>query len=191
MPAIGRSRRLAPEVPIPHVEASSFTPGSFGSEAPDAGSFRDRDKGVRMKISEILSRKGSQVVSVSPDSSVTTAIRLLVNHGIGSVVVKQDTEVVGILTERDILRLVDRDDGALTSATVATAMTRDLIVALPSDDVGYVMEVLTKNRIRHLPVMEGGEIRGIISIGDVVNALRREVETENRYLRDYVQGMVS
>ncbi len=144
-----------------------------------------------MKISEILSRKGGQVVAVNPDSSVTTAIRLLVNHGIGSVVVKEGNEVVGILTERDILRLVDRDSGALTEATVSSAMTRDLIVALPSDDVGYVMEVLTKNRIRHLPVMEDGEIRGIISIGDVVNALRREVETENRYLRDYVQGMVS
>ncbi|TVP54436.1 MAG: CBS domain-containing protein [Gemmatimonadales bacterium] len=144
-----------------------------------------------MKISEILSRKGGQVVAVSPDSSVTTAIRLLVNHGIGSVVVKEGDEVVGILTERDILRMVDRNTDALTEATVSSAMTRDLIVALPSDDVGYVMEVLTKNRIRHLPVMEAGEIRGIISIGDVVNALRREVETENRYLRDYVQGMVS
>lgn len=142
-----------------------------------------------MKIKEILGQKGRDVVTIGPGETIGKAIRLLVNHGIGSVVVNEGDSTVGILTERDILRLIDRDPEAL-SVRVGDAMTTDLIVALPDDDVPYVMEVMTKNRIRHVPVMAHGEVRGIISIGDVVNALRRTVESENRYLRDYVQGMV-
>jgi CBS domain-containing protein len=143
-----------------------------------------------MKIRDILGRKGQGVVTVAPDRSVADAVRLLNQHGIGAVVVVEGGDVRGILTERDILRLVDRDPAALASRTVAETMTREVIVGLSDDDVSYVMEVMTRNRIRHLPVVEGGALRGIISIGDVVNALRQSVEAENRYLRDYVQDMV-
>lgn len=69
-------------------------------------------------------------------------------------------------------------------------MTRDVIVAEADDDVAYLMEVMTRNRIRHLPVMEEGRLLGMVSMGDVVNTLRQDVEAENRYLRDYVQGVV-
>jgi CBS domain-containing protein len=143
-----------------------------------------------MHMHEILGRKGHRVVTVGPGGTVADAVRLLVEHGIGSVVVTEGDEILGILTERDVLRLADRDPGELRTRRVEEVMTRDLIVAEPSDDVAYVMEVMTRNRIRHLPVLEEGQLRGLISIGDVVNALRNDVEAENRYLRDYVQGMV-
>jgi CBS domain-containing protein len=143
-----------------------------------------------MRIHEILGRKGQDIVAIDPGGRLSKALRLLVNHGIGSVLVKEGDKTLGILTERDILRVLDRDPAALEELTVGEAMTHELIVAVPDDDVSYVMEILTKNRIRHLPVMVDGTIQGIISIGDVVNALRRETESENRYLRDYVQGMV-
>jgi len=146
-----------------------------------------------MKIREILNKKGHQVVTIEPHRTLSEAVRLLVNQGIGSLVVTEDAvndPVQGILTERDILRLVDRDPGVLARESVGAVMTRDVIVAEADDDVAYLMEVMTRNRIRHLPVMEEGRLMGMVSIGDVVNNLRKDVEAENRYLRDYVQGMV-
>ena len=146
-----------------------------------------------MKIREILHRKGHEVVTIEPHRALSEALRLLVNQGIGSLVVTEDAvsdPVQGILTERDILRLVDRDPGVLARESVGEVMTRDVIVAEADDDVAYLMEVMTRNRIRHLPVMAEGRLIGMVSMGDVVNTLRKDVEAENRYLRDYVQGMV-
>jgi CBS domain-containing protein len=146
-----------------------------------------------MKIREILVRKGHEVVTIDPERTLAQAIRLLVTRGIGSLVVtggEGKEDIAGILTERDILRTVDREPDALLRRRVGEVMTQELIVAEPDDDVAYLMEVMTRNRIRHLPVVEGGRLRGMVSIGDVVNALRQDVEAENRYLRDYVQGVV-
>jgi CBS domain-containing protein len=146
-----------------------------------------------MKIREMLDRKGRTVVTIESRRTIADALRLLVNQGIGSLVVKEpgdDQGIEGILTERDVLRLVDREPGGLTLRSVGEVMTRDVLVAEPNDDVAYLMEVMTRNRIRHLPVVEDGCLSGMVSIGDVVNELRRDVEAENRYLRDYVQGVV-
>jgi CBS domain-containing protein len=143
-----------------------------------------------MKIREVLNRKGREVVTIVPEATVGAAVRLLVRHGIGSVVVAREEEILGILTERDVLRLVDRDPTALSHLPVAEAMTATLIVGALDDDLPQVMEVMTRRRVRHLPVMEGRVLHGLISIGDVVNALRRSAEHENHLLRDYVQGTV-
>jgi CBS domain-containing protein len=143
-----------------------------------------------MKIQDILARKGREVHTVGPKQTVTQAVRLLVTHGIGSLMVVESGEIRGIITERDILRLVDRDPSALATTKVEEAMTRELIVGVPRDGVPHVMDLMTKNRVRHLPVVEGGSLYGIISIGDVVNALRRDAESENQHLKQYVQGMV-
>ncbi len=143
-----------------------------------------------MKIHEMLGRKGRVVHTVGPDEKVAHAIRLLVNHGIGSLVVADGDKVVGIITERDVLRLADRRPDALGEVPVREAMTRDLVVVTPDDDVGRVMNVMTANRVRHLPVMDGTTLFGIISIGDVVNELRQDAENEREHLRNYVQGIV-
>lgn len=146
-----------------------------------------------MRIREMLERKGHAVVTIEPHRTIADAVRLLVDRGIGSLVVKEPGDqngIQGILTERDVLRLVHREPGALTLRSVSEVMTRELLVAEPEDDVGYLMEVMTRNRIRHLPVVHEGRLTGMVSIGDVVNELRRDVEAENRYLRDYVQGVV-
>ncbi len=143
-----------------------------------------------MKIREILRRKGDHVVTVTPARTVQAALRLLVEHGIGSVVVVDEGEIRGIVTERDVLRLVNRDPAASGNTLIAAMLSGEVIVAVPDDDVQYVMEVMTRNRVRHLPIVEDGQLVGIISIGDVVNHIRRDVEAENRYLRDYVHGLV-
>lgn len=141
-----------------------------------------------MKIRDILRTKGTDVILTSPEETVLAAMRTLVRHNIGSVVVEEEGEVRGILTERDVLRLGSRDPQLLSTTLVREAMTEELVVGLPDDDIHYAMAIMTENRIRHLPVVEEGRMRGIISIGDLVNACRQEAEVENRYLRDYIQG---
>lgn len=144
-----------------------------------------------MKIRDLLNEKGYEVVTVPPSFPIQDAMRLLVEHNIGSVVVAREKVVEGILTERDILRLAAESSAAMTSMKVEEVMSKDVVVALLDDSLDYVMEIMTKNRIRHLPIVDQGWMQGILSIGDVVNALRKKVEVENNYMRDYIRGVFS
>ncbi len=141
-----------------------------------------------MKIEEILRRKGHDVVTITESHSVLEAVQVLVSHNIGGLVVAEGSHPTGILTERDILRLTARSPGELGSIQVGAVMTRELITATPEDRVPDMMDVMTQNKIRHLPVMEGERLIGIISIGDLVNACRVSAEEENSQLRHYIQG---
>jgi CBS domain-containing protein len=143
-----------------------------------------------MRAQRILEQKGHDVVSIPPGRTVADAVRLLVEHGIGSVVVREGDSLEGILTERDILHLAARDASSLADTNVEEVMTRDLVVARPEDPVERLMELMTRHRVRHLPVVEDGTLLGLVSIGDVVNALRLQAQAENDHLRHYVQGMV-
>ena len=143
-----------------------------------------------MKIGKLLDRKGGDVVTVPPYFPLQDTMRLLVQHNIGSVVISEDRVVQGILTERDILRLAAEDPARMASLKAEDVMTRDVIVGLPEDSLDYVMEIMTRNRIRHLPIVDDGWMAGIVSIGDVVSALRTETEAENRHMRDYILGKV-
>jgi CBS domain-containing protein len=146
---------------------------------------------IVMKIRDLLNEKGYDVVTVPPSFPIQDAMRLLVEHNIGSVVVAQDKVVEGILTERDILRLAAKSSASMASMKVEDVMTKNVVVALLDDSLDYVMEIMTKNRIRHLPIVDQGWMQGILSIGDVVNALRKKVEVENNYMRDYIRGVFS
>jgi CBS domain-containing protein len=141
-----------------------------------------------VKIRDILATKGSAVVTVTADSPVEQAIQLLVEHDIGSVVVMSDDVIRGILTERDLLRAAATDVQRLGTARVADLMTERVVTAAPEAAISDVMNIMSDLRIRHLPVVAGGELCGVISIGDVVNALRREVEQENHQLHAYITG---
>ncbi len=142
-----------------------------------------------MKIRDILSRKGRDVVTASAGDSVLQVVRVLVEHNIGGVVVvDRGGEVVGVLTERDVLRLTATNPGMLQDLEVGQVMTRNVIKLAADDDLAHVMEVMTENRIRHLPVIEDGKLAGIVTIGDVVNAFRRVAENENAHLRQYIQA---
>lgn len=143
-----------------------------------------------MKISEILGKKGRFVVTISPGRTVLEAIRLLVEKNIGSVVVTRNEQIVGILTERDVLRLTVDRHNELHRLRVSETMTADVITATPDSEIGQAMEVMTENRIRHLPVLSDGRLAGLLSIGDVVNALRESVQNENHHLKKYIQGSV-
>jgi CBS domain-containing protein len=143
-----------------------------------------------MKIRDVLQRKGAGVVTVEPDRTVLEAMQTLVEHNIGAVVVTRGGKPVGILSERDVLRLGAADLPSLATTLVADAMTKDVVVGVADDPVEYAAGIMTANRVRHLPILEGERLAGVVSIGDVVNAMKREKEVENRYLRDYIQGSV-
>lgn len=145
-----------------------------------------------MTLNDILRSKGRNVVTIGPEQTVLDAMRLLVEHDIGGVVVMRgQDDMVGILTERDVLRLGAADPHRLASSRVAETMTTELVVATPEDELTYVMDVMTLKRIRHLPVVEHGHLVGIVSIGDVVNACRRSAEGENEHLRAYIHGVTA
>lgn len=141
-----------------------------------------------MLVRDILSDKGKLVHTCSPDDSLADVVDLLVGHNIGSLVVLEEGEMVGIITERDILRASAATRGPLEFLTVRERMTRCPVVAAPQHDVSDVMCVMTERRIRHLPVVEGGRLVGIISIGDTVKAQHDELCRENHYLKSYIQS---
>ncbi|MEX2529622.1 MAG: CBS domain-containing protein [Gemmatimonadota bacterium] len=143
-----------------------------------------------MRIRHILARKGRYVSTVGAEASVAEALEVMMTHGVGSAVVLSGPRVVGIITERDVLSIVHRDPAGFSRTPVSEAMVSEPILAHPELGLDRVMDLMTENRVRHLPVMEGALLVGLVSIGDVVNELRTEVEAENRFLKAYVQGMV-
>jgi len=144
---------------------------------------------VRVTIRDILRRKGQRVVTITPDCTVLEAVNTLVAHNIGGLVVTSGDRPIGILTERDVLRLTARAPGQLQSFEVGAVMTRELILATPEHDLHEAMGLMTERKIRHLPVMNGDALAGIVSIGDLVNACRELAEDENQHLRGYIQGV--
>ena len=142
-----------------------------------------------MKAREILETKGSRVVTCHEDDSLIDALAIFSANKIGSlIVVDSHDKIQGIIAPRDILIVVLRNFDEIKTLKVSDIMTRDLIVATMDDRVDYIQAIMTENRIRHVPILEGSELRGIISIGDAVKAQIKEKEVENRYLKDYIEG---
>jgi CBS domain-containing protein len=141
-----------------------------------------------MTIRDILRRKGTSVLTVAPDTPVQEAMRTLVSHNIGALVVVDGAAVCGILSERDVLRAGAENLSILQTARVRDLMTQEVVTAAPEEDIRSVMDTLTERRIRHLPVVDAGGLAGMVSIGDVVNALRTSIEDENLALHAYIAG---
>lgn len=141
-----------------------------------------------MQLRDILHVKGDQVHIVSPDASLAEVVRILVERNCGSLVVcrpERPTHVLGIITERDILRAIAQPGSQLDRARVADHMTRDLVTARPEQGVEETMGQMTDRRIRHLPIVEDQRLVGIVSIGDIVKHHIAEVELEVSAMRGY------
>lgn len=142
-----------------------------------------------MKIRDILESKGYEVISIGKSKSVHEAIRVLVEHNIGALLVLDDKDnLVGIISERDILRESAEREKLLRTTKISQIMTKEVIIGVPDDESDYTLGIMTKNRIRHLPVLENDKVVGIVSLGDVVNAELDEQEYNNRYLKQYMFG---
>ena len=140
------------------------------------------------RIIDILSRKGNKAISVSPDTSVFDALKVMAENNIGSVVVKQNEKFVGIITERDYSRKVVLKGKNSTDTKVNEIMMSDFPLLKPNDTIEYCMELLTKNNIRYLPVFEEKNLAGIISISDVVKETIISQQQTIDHLHDYIHS---
>ena len=142
-----------------------------------------------MKVEQILQTKGAEVFAVSPSNSVAEAVSVLNEKNIGAVVVKgEQDEVVGIFSERDVVRKIGAKGAEAMSMQVADCMTPAPHTTSPEASVDEVMEQMTQKRIRHLPVMQSGRLVGVVSIGDVVKRKIDEAEQEAQALKEYIAG---
>ncbi|HZH09470.1 MAG TPA: CBS domain-containing protein [Microvirga sp.] len=140
-----------------------------------------------MNVDQILSLKGRNVVSIDASQSLGEAARLLSERRIGAVVVLDGRQpVAGILSERDIVKAVAAQGARALDEPVSRFMTTEVITCTGRSSVNELMELMTQRKFRHVPVVEGGQITGIISIGDVVKQRVEEVEAESQAIKDYI-----
>ena len=139
-----------------------------------------------MTVSAILKEKGDEIFSLSPGQSLSEAAEMLAEKRVGALLVLDGGRMAGILSERDIVRALAAKGASVLESPVADTMTRKVRHCEPSDTVSRVMEIMTEGRFRHLPVMEGGDLVGFISIGDVVKRRIGEVQQEAESIREYV-----
>ncbi|TWP38644.1 CBS domain-containing protein [Leekyejoonella antrihumi] len=141
-----------------------------------------------MRLNEILRSKGGQVVTITPDAAISELVDLFARHNIGAAIVSQDGSAIdGIVSERDVVRSLRAGTDVLQNR-VDTIMTSTVFSAKPTDTVDELARVMTEHRIRHVPVLEGDRIAGIVSIGDVVKSRIGELEFERNQLEGYIAG---
>ena len=140
-----------------------------------------------MTVKAILSRKGSDVVTIAPTANLSEAVKLLAERRIGAVIVTgADNRVAGILSERDIVRVLGERGADALGDNIAAVMTRKVTTCVEADTVADIMERMTTGKFRHVPVVEQGRLTGVISIGDVVKFRVEEIERESDALREYI-----
>lgn len=140
-----------------------------------------------MTAQAILDIKGHDIVSVPADAKLSAAIALLSERKIGAVLVMKEGRIEGILSERDIVRVLGMRGAAILEESVSAAMTSKVVTCRRTDTASAIMEKMTNGKFRHLPVLENDRIIGLISIGDVVKWRVREYEQEQETLRDYIK----
>jgi CBS domain-containing protein len=140
------------------------------------------------RVKEILRSKGTEIFSVSPDTSVYDAIHLLAEKEIGALLVMEDSLLVGIFSERDYARQIILKGRSSETTTVREIMTSKVLHAIPDNDTGECMTIMTDNRIRHLPVMDDAKVVGVISIGDLVRSIIAEQESTIVDLKKYINS---
>jgi CBS domain-containing protein len=140
-----------------------------------------------MTVRAILDSKGHHVTGVEPAGKLSAAIQILADKKIGAVLVMSNDRIEGILSERDIVRVLGERGAAVLDEPVSAVMTRKVVSCRESDTVSAIMEMMTLGKFRHLPVVEDGKVVGLISIGDIVKWRVREFEIEQEALRDYIK----
>jgi CBS domain-containing protein len=139
-----------------------------------------------MRIADVLRGKGGSVVTIDPDATVTELLEGLASHNIGAMVVVGADGVAGIVSERDVVRQLHAQGASVLSKPVSKIMTAVVSTCTKSDTVDSLTMLMTENRVRHVPVVENGELIGIVSIGDVVKTRMEELEAEHEQLQSYI-----
>ena len=140
-----------------------------------------------MTVRSILDTKGHQIVSLEPEAKLSAAVKTLAERKIGAVLVMQAGRIEGILSERDVVRVLGERGAAVLEEPVSAVMTRKVVNCKQSDTVSAIMEMMTHGKFRHLPVLDGERVVGLISIGDIVKWRVQEYEREQEALREYIK----
>lgn len=142
-----------------------------------------------MKLKDILKSKGAKVWTIREDQTIQEALHVLVNQNIGALLVLgKKGGIVGIISERDLVRGLASNPKGLNETPVQDLMVTNIIAGTPEDEVSYIMGIMTENRIRHVPVVAEGKLEGIVSIGDVVKTCLESQAYEIHYLKEYIYG---
>jgi CBS domain-containing protein len=141
-----------------------------------------------MKVRDILETKAKGFEGIGPDNSIREAMDKISDKKIGALIVMKENSPVGIISERDIFRLMAAKGESAFSNPVKDFMSENLVVCVPDDSIDTAMACMTNNRFRHLPIVEDKKVVGIISIGDIVKAQVDNLKVENHYLKDYIAG---
>jgi CBS domain-containing protein len=139
-----------------------------------------------MRIADVLRNKGASVATITPETSVSGLLTELSVHNIGAMVVVSPDGVIGIVSERDVVRALQQRGAELLRLPVSEIMTKFVATCAPTDSVDSLSALMTTNRVRHVPVMENGRLTGIVSIGDVVKTRMEELETQQEQLQAYI-----
>ncbi|BBX45444.1 CBS domain-containing protein [Mycobacterium cookii] len=139
-----------------------------------------------MRIADVLRGKGGAVVTIKPDATVAELLAGLADHNIGAMVVAGPDGVLGIVSERDVVRQLHAHGASVLSQSVEKIMTTVVSTCSKSDTVDSLTMLMTENRVRHVPVLEDGKLIGIVSIGDVVKTRMQELESEHEQLQSYI-----
>jgi CBS domain-containing protein len=141
-----------------------------------------------MKVKDILNEKGRELITIGANASIPDAASKMMSRNIGALLVEEDGRLIGLITERDIVKILARTNCDMGDITVRNIMVEsdNLVVAEPEDEVEYVMAVMIQNAIRHIPIVEGGELIGILSIRDVVKTHVRKLKAEIHFLKEYI-----
>lgn len=139
-----------------------------------------------MRIADVLRSKGATVATITPETSVRGLLTELAVHNIGAMVVVCPDGLVGIVSERDVVRGLDEHGAGLLTQPVSEIMTTLVAICTPDDTVNSLAALMTTNRVRHVPVVNNGRLAGIVSIGDVVKTRMQELEDEHQQLQAYI-----
>jgi CBS domain-containing protein len=141
-----------------------------------------------MKVKELLSIKGLECFSINSTDTLQAAAKQMSECNIGALLVMDRGSLVGIVTERDIVKNAANEERTMKDVLIKTAMSANLLVVKPGDDLDYVMAIMIQNNIRHLPVVEESGLLGLLSMRDVVRVLVKNLKAENLYLKDMIGG---
>jgi CBS domain-containing protein len=141
-----------------------------------------------MKIADILRHKGADIVTIASTDTVAALLASLAEHNVGALVVVDGDRVAGIVSERDVVRAAARDGAAVFDQPVSRLMTTQVVSCTSSDPVASIAATMTDRRVRHMPVIDDGELAGIVSIGDVVSSQIRQLEHEREHLEQYISS---
>ena len=142
-----------------------------------------------MKVRDILKGKAQETITARPETKISEAMRLLIVNKISCLpVINESANLLGIISDKDIFNKIFDDPDNFRASTVTDLMSTDLIVGVPDDEVCYIAGIMTNNRIRHVPIVENKQLAGLVSVGDVVKTQMENIEIENRYLKQYIDG---